>query len=429
MPYSSSEFEVEEDAKGSLRVTKGDVASAILNALAQGENDLACRLYEESGRGSAEALLEKLKKAAAETRDAGAAMYAQARDFVRAAKLHEHAKNWPDAASLHAEGGDFSSAARCYKRAGDLFHAAQCADACGEVDEAISLYGELGDRETAADCLARNGRHLDAARLYAELGNTRSETEALRQVPKSAPDYVHAVRRLAELLSLRNRTAEAIELLTEAGRENEAARTDIPLHALLAELFDKEGYPDHAARLRARMARLAQREGAAASPHAPTHPSGLKLDAAAQLAAAPDSGYSFLKEIPLFARLTLDDMRDLYRLATEVTFTPGKHVITEGADSPGLVVLLEGTVDVVAVQDGSVRYLNSLAVGSYLGEISLISRSVTSARATASTLCRALLISPDKFDGFLKTHPRAALRIYELFAKDLAGRVRALSVV
>ncbi len=447
MAYASSEFKIAEDAQGGLRVTSGNVVAALLNALEQGEVPLACRLYEESGSATSEELLERLKKTSAATRAAGAQMYAAARDFARAARLHEHAKAWPDAARLHAEGGDFAAAARCYQRAGDLFHAAQCADASGDVDGAVALYEKLGDRAAAAECLSRNSRPVEAAKLYRELGNLRGEVEVLRQVPEAAAARVPAVMRLAEILAHRNRLAEAIELVTSTLNSNDHARADPDLHGLLAGLFDKQGYPEHAARLRARMGRLASRlnriepaapaqsapvaapaeEAAALSATVETAP--LRQDSAAQIAAVPDEGYGALKSIPLFSKLNLEDLQALHRLAAEVTFAPGHRVIEEGRDPPGLIVLLDGTVDVVAIDGVKVRYLNSLGQGDYLGEISLLSGGLTSARVVASTEVRALTITPPQFNGFLQTHPRAALCIYRLFAQSLGERVRALSAV
>ncbi len=441
MPYASSEFEVAEDAQGGLRVTSGNVVGALLNALEQNEVQLACRLYEESGNAASEKLLERLKQSTTETRDAGARMYAAARDFARAARLHEHAKAWPDAASLHAEGGDFAAAARCYQRAGDLFHAAQCADASGDVNGAIALYEKLGDREAAADCLSRNDRPVEAAALYRELGNLRGEIEVLRQVPETAPARIPAVKRLAEILASRSRLAEAIELVTGTLNRNDTARADPELHGVLADLFEQQGDPEHALRLRTRMGRLSGRAQAPRAPE-PVEPvaepaagpveaaePAQRLDAAAQIAEAPDEGYGALKSIPLFAKLNLEDLQALHRLASEVTFPPGHRVIEEGRDPPGLIVLLEGTVDVVAIDGVKVRYLNSLSKGAYLGEISLLSGGLTSARVTASSEVRALTITPPRFDGFLQTHPRAALCIYRLFAQDLGERVRSLSAV
>ena len=66
--------------------------------------------------------------------------------------------------------------------------------------------------------------------------------------------------------------------------------------------------------------------------------------------------------------------------------------------------------------------------GAHLGEISLLSNSLTSARVTASTLVRGLRISREDFERYLETHQQAALRIYRLFSESLAQRVRELSL-
>ena len=433
MPYSSVEFEVSEDPKGRLRVSGGDVVSALVNALAQGEIDVACRLYEESGRAVAERLLAAVQ-AEAKLREPAARMFAQARDFARAARVRESAKHWPDAALLYAEATDFESAARCYKKAGDLFHAAQCFDAIGDTDEAVALYDKQGEAEVAADCLLRNGRPVEAAARFRKAGKSGAEADSLRLVKKGSKQRMPAVKRLGEILIERNRLAEATELIVETLQEEAAARDDLELHETLAHLFDRQQFPEHAERLRTRIARLQRRKATAAGAPETANPpvtasaEHRRLDAAAELAQSPDDGYASLKRVPLFAKLSLDDLKDLHRLTAEKAFQPGKAIVEINVDPPGLIVLLEGTAEVHAVGDrGQLRHLNSVGPGAYLGEISLLSGSLTSARVVASTYVRALVISPDKFSGFLQTRPSAALRIYRAFAKGLGDRVRALS--
>ncbi len=97
-------------------------------------------------------------------------------------------------------------------------------------------------------------------------------------------------------------------------------------------------------------------------------------------------------------------------------------------DPPGLIILLEGDAEVYALAEGGARHLNSVGAGAHLGEISLLSNSLTSARVTASTPVRGLRISREQFDQYLNSHPQAALRIYRLFSENLAQRVRALSL-
>jgi CRP-like cAMP-binding protein len=138
--------------------------------------------------------------------------------------------------------------------------------------------------------------------------------------------------------------------------------------------------------------------------------------------------YELLKAIPIFAELSIDDMKDLYRVAQETPFAPGAALVELDVEPPGLMVLVEGKAEVFAGAGPQARKLNELATGDYLGEISLIQGGRTSARVVATTPVRALTISRDHFEHYLYAHESAAMRIFRLFAKNLAERVRALSV-
>ena len=396
-------------------VTEKNLAGVLVGLLQQGDVDSATGLYEERGRAVAEQLLAVLQKADPSVREAGVRMYAQARDFARAARLCEQARFWTDAAKLYEEAGDLVAAARCWRRAGEPDKAARALHASGAVEEAAELYQELKQPQQRATVLARGERWLESAQAFRDAGNTRAETDVLRSVPIEHPDRVPAVKRLAEILMKRNRAQEAAQLVADAARDNEAGRTDVELHDLLASLFEHLGQHGHAERVRLRAERLRSRQATLETvPEAPS-------------AAPEQDGYRFLKQIPIFARLTLGDMRDLYRLATEETWAPGEAIVDVGIDAPGLVILIEGDAEVYALGEGGARHLNSLGPGAHVGEISLLSKSLTSARVTASTQVRGLRIARDQFELYLESHPAAALRIYRLFSEGLAERVRALS--
>ena len=142
--------------------------------------------------------------------------------------------------------------------------------------------------------------------------------------------------------------------------------------------------------------------------------------------AGPD-GYGFLKALPMFAELALVDMKSLYRICSQATFAPGQHVIEIGQPGKGLFVLVDGMVEVFGGPDASSRLLNTMGAGAYVGEISLVRDTPTSARVTARTAVKALYLSSDAFTKYLDSNPAAALCIYRLFTQNLAERVRVLS--
>jgi tetratricopeptide (TPR) repeat protein len=398
-------------------VSDKNLIGVLVGMLQQYDLDEATRLYEESGRAVAEQLLALLQKSEQSLREAGARMYSQARDYARAARLWEAARYWPDAAEFYEKAGDPSAAARCWKRAGENEKAARALEACGANDEAAEIYKELKAPAQRANVLARKERWLESAAEYKAAGNSRAEVDALRAVPLEHPDRVPAVKRLAEILLARNRTQEAASLIAEVLRDNEVGRGDADLHDLLAGVFDRVGQGAQSERLRNRAERLRSRE-AAPTVEVSTDPGS----------APPDVGYRFLKDIPIFSRLPIEDVRELYRLATEMQWTPGSYIIDSGVDAPGLIVILEGDAEVYALTEEGARHLNSVGPGAHLGEISLLSRSLTSARVTANTMVRGLHLSREVFEVFLTAHPAAALKIYRLFSEKLADRVRALSL-
>ncbi len=476
MPYqpTAASYLVPEDDASGVVVTAGNLLAVLQAALDQGEVELASRLYEESGHPVADSLLAALLRRPGPLRAKAAKMFALARDFGRAAQVHEASADWAAAAQLYEEAGEFAAAARCHLEAGEHRRAAECLDSVGEHLRAAALYDALGEHESQADCLVRAGHHAAAAALFRGLGNGRAEMDALSRVGDDDPAKGPSVRRLAALYIQRNRLSEATQLCIGALRDSVPCKSDLELHRLLHSLFERQGLANEAARLQLRLDRLARRAvdtipDAAApvlpAPQAPqqtppqaalqktmqfqahaavqdalaTEPGVLlkslkpvaesaPSDSAAELAAQPQESYTFLKALPLFSRLKLEDMTALHRLGVEVEFQPEELVVEAGVPAPGLFVLIEGSAEVVALGSEGARHLNTLGPGDYLGEISMLCNSLTSARVVATTWVRSLQIPRAQFERFLVTHPGAALRIYRLFAEGLASRVRVLSL-
>lgn len=415
------EFEFVDDDSGGKLVASGNVVSVLLGALAEGDVDSAAQLYEESGEGLGAELMAELQTASSTTRDNLARMFERARDFPRAAIAHEHCRRWKEAAAMYERALDFANAGRCHLQAGDALAAARALEKAGQVGQALELYAKAGAQEAKADCLARNGMAHEAAELYAKLGNKRGEAEALRLVPPDSQHWLASTRRLAELMEGAGRLDLATRVLLDAMRVSAIARDDQAACLQLLRLFGRQGIADQAERVRAHLARL----GAAPQPEAQA-PAAAPGAVDLGLGPPPADGYEMLKAIPIFAELSFADMKDLFRVSREASWNEGQAIIGAGVEPPGLTVILEGEVVVTAVDDPK-RTLNTLGPGAYVGEISLIRRGPTTANVVARTPVRALTISPERFEQFLFGHEAAALRIYRLFANNLADRVVTLS--
>jgi tetratricopeptide (TPR) repeat protein len=375
------------------------------------EVDTAVQLYEDLSSAQRERLLREASTAKVEERKGLVEVLRKARDFTGAARLSESLGADAEVAALYEQGGNQVEAAEAYMRAGDIAKAAAAFERGGALERALELYRGLGARESMAQCLARLGRPLEASAVYRELGNVHAEVEALCGVSVDDSRHLESVLRICTLLDNEGQPRRALALLVDTLRASEEARKDPAVLAEQARLLRRVGRDSEAEEV---LAQLPSSGNAALTvPVAKTAP--------------VTNAYGYLKAIPIFGELALEDMKDLYRVAQQVVIPEGATVLEKGAQGSGLFVLLEGTVDVFIGPEQDSKRLNTLGPGAHLGEISLIQDGPTSAHVRARTQVRALRITRAGFQHYLDTHEGAALRIYRLFTRNLAARVRALS--
>lgn len=416
----ASEFEfLDDDEGGGQFVSVGGPVASLRSLLARNQIDGAVQLFEETGGGARVGLLQEAAVASFELKKAIAQMFKRARDFASAAAVYELGNLHAEAAPCFEQGNDFVRAAIAWKKCGELMRAAAASERAGRIDDAVELYGQAGAREQMAETLARARRFEPAAALFRELGNLHAEVETLRACLAATPGAAAASIRLAELHAQHGQVQRAVELLMESARVSKVARNDPTLLEYLARLLEATNNAPAAAKVRERIGQ--------GSP-VPT-PSPIPVVSAAPAPPTTPGGdaYGFLKALPMFADLSLDDMRSLFRVCTQHGFGPGMHLIEPGQPGRGLFVIVDGQVEVYGGSGAEARLLNTLGVGGYVGEISLLLDGPTSARVTARTPVKALFISREAFTQYLFNTPAAASRIYRLFSNNLAERVRALS--
>ncbi|MBL9037368.1 MAG: tetratricopeptide repeat protein [Archangium sp.] len=413
------DFDFIEGSDGGQFVLVGGPLVQLRQLLAKGDIEVAVKTYEDTGGAARDGLLAEASTASFETKRGIAQLFRRARDFAAAARAFQFARLETEAATDFEQAGEFLEAAACWNKAGEVLKAAAAYERAGKIDEALELYRKGGATERAAECLARGGRYLEAAQAFRTLKNTHAEVETLRAGLNAEPTNVELAARLAELMVHHGRKDHAAQLLVDTAKRSPAAKDHPRFLTLLAAALDFMGNAPAAANVRARLQALPKDASAPAVAEAPPAP-----------ATAPELGpdaYGFLKALPMFANLALPDMKALYRLCTLHTFSAGQHVIETGHAGRGLFVIVDGQVEVYAGPDASSRLLNTLGVGGYVGEISLVQDGPTSARVTARTPVKALFISRESFLEYIYGFPAAALRIYQLFTFNLAERVRVLS--
>lgn len=415
----SLEFEfLGDDASGQF-VPVGGPLSQLRGLLARGDVDGAVRLYEETGGSARAGLILEATTASFELKKSIALMFKRARDFAAAGEVYEGLRLDAEAAPCFEQANDFVRAADAWKRLGELIKAAAAYERAGRLDDAVALYGQAGSKEQMAEALARGQKFEAAAALYRDLGNLHGEVEALRACTAATPGAIAPTMRLAELLSNHGHAPRAVELLMTCVRASDKARNDGALLEYLAQLLDSTENPTAAAKVRARI----PKEPVKAPQPIPVLRAALPLPANTP----GGDGYGFLKALPMFADLSLEDMRALFRVCVQHGFGVGMNLIEPGQPGRGLFVIVDGQVEVFSGMGPESRLLNTLGVGGYVGEISLLLEGPTSARVTARTQVKALFISREAFKQYVFNTPTAAMRIYRLFSSNLAERVRTLS--
>jgi CRP/FNR family transcriptional regulator, cyclic AMP receptor protein len=123
-----------------------------------------------------------------------------------------------------------------------------------------------------------------------------------------------------------------------------------------------------------------------------------------------------IRKVPLFARCSRAELKEIALLADEIDLHEGKEMTREGAPGREFFVLLDGTADVKKNR----RRVNTLGPGDFFGEIALVSREPRTATVIATSPVRALVITDRSFRRLLDDAPRVQTKVMEAMAERLA---------
>jgi hypothetical protein len=129
-----------------------------------------------------------------------------------------------------------------------------------------------------------------------------------------------------------------------------------------------------------------------------------------------------LRNVPLFAHLSLDQLDAVAAFLEEHSYLSGEIVVREGDSGEHLYVLVEGEVE--AVKDrGTPRetLLNVMRPPSYFGEIAILDSAPRSATVIATRDSRVLRLGGERFKELILQSPEIAFEVFRV----LTARVRA----
>ncbi len=127
-----------------------------------------------------------------------------------------------------------------------------------------------------------------------------------------------------------------------------------------------------------------------------------------------------LKEIPLFADLTPNDLESLKKCLTTRRFVRGQVLFHKGDEGSNLYIIKKGSVKVVLPSpQGEEVILALLTAGEVIGELSFIDGKERSATVEALENIEVLTLSRHDFLKFLSTRFDAVQRVFELLTRRL----------
>jgi hypothetical protein len=123
----------------------------------------------------------------------------------------------------------------------------------------------------------------------------------------------------------------------------------------------------------------------------------------------------FLKTVPLFAGLTLDDLVSVDAALEHETYLAGETVIAEGTQGDKLFLLLDGEAAVTA----GGRPITALSAGACFGEMAMFDLAPRSATVTATVDCALLSMRRDRFRSLVAQRPQVLMEICRVFGDRL----------
>ena len=126
----------------------------------------------------------------------------------------------------------------------------------------------------------------------------------------------------------------------------------------------------------------------------------------------PSDEADSLSRIPLFQRLTPEELEQLAAEVDQVKFDPDETIFNEQDKGDALYVVEAGSVRIwVLDEDVEPVTLKELGPGEFFGELAVLDRGPRSTNATAIVETTLHRLSSDDFQAFLMKHPDVAIDV------------------
>lgn len=461
--HGEIEFEFRGDEEGGGEfLACGKVLHSLMMLLANDKVDEAAELLAACAENMGDELLEEMTQGGASRRIMAsmARMFFRANDFGRAAICAQKIGDFEMAAQFLEANYDLVHAAEYYLKASKLDKAGALFERNLNFERAAEIYLQMRDYTRAAENLERAGNHFRAGQLYFKMSRWDRAMEELQRVPAENPHFPDAGLWLGHMLEKSGNRQMAMQQYLEVVRDRPVSNQTLEIYLRLARICDERGQKQQAIDLVKQMLafnpkhegtrELAVKLGLSAP--GDQHGEDIIIDVEGEPVdmtsevvmelknslprikrvdrlVAVDRDFEFLRRVPLFARLSLDELKYVQSMCEKVTFSAGRHLIRQGRPGEMLYVLVRGKVEVSSTRPGGKRTkLGELGPGAHVGEMALLDDAPTSADIVAVEQVLAFCLRRHRFQELLQGNERIQLGIYSVMVNTLAKRLREANV-
>lgn len=125
--------------------------------------------------------------------------------------------------------------------------------------------------------------------------------------------------------------------------------------------------------------------------------------------------HDHLKQVPLFADLSEDELDEVAGCATQLDYPAGKVLMTEGGSAHEMFVVVEGAVEVT--REG--EHIADLGPGAFAGEMALLTHTHRNSTVTTKTQASVLHIDGRGFTAIIRDVPTIAAKMLPVIASRI----------
>lgn len=130
----------------------------------------------------------------------------------------------------------------------------------------------------------------------------------------------------------------------------------------------------------------------------------------------------FLKGLPLFSSMSLDQLRTIADHLEEREASAGELIFHQGDLSQDLYIITSGKVRIVQKHADTVHTIATLATGDFFGDMAIFEERPRLAAAVAAERATLLMLSPERFRRIVLREPAISFEIF----RELSARLRRL---